>query len=120
MNSTYFEGGKVHSSQFSCLEILYQAVYGYYNKCMCSYYTRIALVVQFCGVLTDLQFGAVNTTDTLENTVAGYSCIQGFILDGDETRVCQRNADTVTGVWSGAEPTCMSRLYILTNNFCPP
>ena len=74
-------------------------------------------------MLTDPQFGDVNTTGTLENTVAGYSCMRGFIVDGDATRVCERNADTVPGVWSGAEPTCRSRFYnyytIVTNNVSP-
>ena len=84
----------------------------------------VLVVVQFCVVLSDPDFGAVNTTGTLENTVAGYSCILGYILDGDETRECQRNADTVPGVWSGAEPTCRSRFYLyyttVTKNISPP
>ena len=74
----------------------------------------VFLVVQFCELLTDPPFGAVNTTDTLENTTAGYLCILGYILDGDETRVCQRNADTVPGDWTGEEPICASKLY---NNY---
>ena len=69
----------------------------------------VSLVVQFCELLLDPMNGAVNTTDTLEGTVAGYSCMQGYILSGDETRVCQRNTNTLLGVWSGTEPTCMSR-----------
>ena len=67
------------------------------------------IVVQFCELLLDPMNGTVNTTDTLEGTVAGYSCMQGYILIGNESRVCQRNVDTLLGVWSGTEPTCISK-----------
>ena len=70
----------------------------------------LVLVVQFCELLLDPLNGAINTTATLEGTVVGYSCIQGYILDDDETRVCQRNAETLLGVWSGVEPSCISKL----------
>ena len=74
------------------------------------------IVVQFCELLLDPMNGAVNTTDTLEGSVAGYSCMQGYILSGDETRVCQRNTNTLLGVWSGTEPICIRRIYIIYNN----
>ena len=70
----------------------------------------MVLVVQVCELLLDPLNGDVNTTATLECTVAGYSCIQGYILYGDETRVCQRNAETLLGIWSGEEPSCISKL----------
>ena len=76
------------------------------------------VVVQFCELLRSPMNGAVNTTDTLEGTVAGYSCMQGYILSGDETRVCQLNTNTVLGVWSGTEPICISRLYIYNTLLC--
>ena len=63
-------------------------------------------------MLTNPTNGAVNTTGTLEDTVAGYSCIEGYDLIGDSTLVCQRNAATIHGVWSGAEPTCKSMFYM--------
>ena len=68
-------------------------------------------MVQFCEQLPDPMNGVVSTTDTLEGTVAGYSCILGYVLDEDVTRVCQRNPDTLLGIWSGTEPECMSKLY---------
>ena len=38
-------------------------------------------------------------------TVATYSCDEGFILLGSERRTCEyRNGST--GIWSDVEPTC--------------
>ena len=37
------------------------------------------IVVQFCELLLDPMNGAVNTTDTLEGTVAGYSAVRSAL-----------------------------------------
>jgi len=41
--------------------------------------------------------------DTLEDSIARYSCNVGFRLDGNIERVCQSNA-----MWTGEIPTCTS------------
>ena len=55
-----------------------------------------------CGVLGDPDNGQVDTSDgtTLES-IATYTCNDGFCLEGDSMRVCQPD-----GTWSGDEPTC--------------
>ena len=45
--------------------------------------------------------GVVMTVDTGLNAVATYSCDEGYNVDGDQTRTCQRS-----GEWTGAAPTC--------------
>ena len=45
--------------------------------------------------------GGVRYVDTLEDSVANYTCDPGFRLDGDSQRVCQSNV-----MWSGAVPNC--------------
>ena len=50
--------------------------------------------------------GVVVTADSGLNAVAAYSCNEGYSLDGDQMRTCQRN-----GEWTGAAPTCICKLY---------
>ena len=70
------------------------------------------LVVQFCEELNNIPNGAVNVTvESLENTIAGYSCITGYEIVGDETRVCERNPNTIPGMWSGSEPVCRCMFF---------
>ena len=38
-----------------------------------------------------------------------YSCNSGYMLEGSDTRMCQRN-----GEWSGTPPTCKCKTYIVT------
>ena len=54
-----------------------------------------------CGDLATIPNGQVEFTTTLENSVANYSCNQGFFLVGDGQRICQAD-----GKWSGVEPEC--------------
>ena len=49
--------------------------------------------------------GGIRYVDTLEDSVANYSCNLGYRLDGDSQRVCQSNA-----MWSGAVPNCIREL----------
>ena len=70
--------------------------------------------MQFCVGLNNIANGDVNVTDeSLENTVAGYSCVTGYEIVGDETRVCDRNPDAIPGMWSGSEPMCRSMSFPL-------
>jgi hypothetical protein len=56
-----------------------------------------------CGAPPKLDNGLVSAPSTTYNTVASYSCSQGFSLSGLDQRTCQAN-----GAWSGAAPTCQA------------
>ena len=57
--------------------------------------------VQDCGCLLDVTNGmVVLSPNTLQNSVASYTCDAGHLLIGDSTRTCS------SGTWSGSEPTC--------------
>lgn len=47
----------------------------------------------------------VNVSGTLEGDTAEYSCIEGYELSENRTRMCGPNE-----MWSGEEPTCISKL----------
>jgi len=62
-----------------------------------------------CGNLTDPSNGFVNTSSgtTLKNT-ATYSCIEGYLLEGVDSRLCLS-----TGSWESSEPSCKVKgLYV--------
>jgi hypothetical protein len=54
-----------------------------------------------CGNLGDPRNGRVDLTGTTFDSVATYSCIRDYTLEGPRTRRCQAD-----GTWSGREPTC--------------
>ena len=52
-----------------------------------------------------------NSTYYALGTVANYSCDDGYVLVGNETRTCVDNGDNNTvGVFSGQDPTCVRKL----------
>ena len=58
-----------------------------------------------CGNLTDPENGMVRVSGTLEGDTAEYSCIEGYELNQNGTRICGPNE-----TWSGEEPTCIGML----------
>lgn len=46
-------------------------------------------------------FGSLNFDSTTFGSVVTYSCQAGYVLEGDETRVCEED-----GQWSGDNPSC--------------
>ncbi len=55
-----------------------------------------------------------STAPYLFDTVASYSCVNGFGLSGGgPTRTCGGDGSTTTGMWSGSIPTCEG----VSNNF---
>ncbi|XP_064397052.1 sushi, von Willebrand factor type A, EGF and pentraxin domain-containing protein 1-like isoform X2 [Halichondria panicea] len=55
-----------------------------------------------CGDLPIPSNGAVSYSDTtLINSVATFTCSEGYIVTGDSTRTC-----LLTGMWSGIQPSC--------------
>ncbi len=60
-----------------------------------------------CGTLSPPEFGTLDLDpDTRFDSVATYSCFNGYdLIGGDATRMCQAD-----GVWTGSQPTCRREL----------
>ncbi len=59
-----------------------------------------------CTDLTDIVNGHISyDMETIDNrpadTVATYTCVTDYTLNGDTTRTCESD-----GMWSGSDPTC--------------
>ena len=65
--------------------------------------------VSDCGPLDSPINGIVTTTGQKFWDSATYSCLPGYILVGEATRVCQD-----TGVWSLTAPACVGKCASLT------
>ncbi|KAH3844755.1 uncharacterized protein LOC127870731 [Dreissena polymorpha] len=62
------------------------------------------ITIADCGPLTDPENGRVNlTSGTLHDSIAMYTCNEGFQITVATSRLCQSN-----GNWSGSAPTCVS------------
>ena len=63
-----------------------------------------------CGNLTDPLQGFVSINETSFGSAANYTCLDGYELNGNMSRVCLDS-----GVWSGNDPTCDRKplMYIL-------
>ena len=67
-----------------------------------------------CAALADPANGQVTVNpDTLEDSIATYSCNIGFDLNGDETRTCFNSS------WGGEAPTCQGE-EIVSRRFMAP
>ena len=60
-----------------------------------------------CGTLSQPNGGQVSQDGSSLGSQANYSCSEGYVLNGNSTRVCQ-----VDGQWSGSEPTCEGQSLI--------
>lgn len=54
-----------------------------------------------CPDLKNPLHGTVDYKNTLYNSVATYACEKGYLLQGNDSRVC-----TSDKIWTGQEPTC--------------
>ena len=54
-----------------------------------------------CPALTNPDNGVVSGTSNTFESIATYTCNEGYTLTGDMTRFCQANE-----MWSGSDPTC--------------
>ena len=54
-----------------------------------------------------IAYNPAGTAPFAFNTVATYTCLDGFAMVGESERTCE-SADPVTvgGVWSGVAPSC--------------
>ena len=68
-------------------------------------YMMLLLFLVDCGNLSSPANGGISLNSTLQGSIATYFCLPGFMLSGDEQRVCQSNS-----TWSGTASTC-SRKY---------
>ena len=70
-----------------------------------NYYTGVN-----CGSPSSLSNGSVTVGLTTFNSLAGYGCDDGFLLDppSQEIRSCTANR-----VWSGPDPTCNCTYLLL-------
>ena len=58
-------------------------------------------VVTYCDEPETLENGIVTLYGRMTGSVATYSCHDGYLLNGDPTRVCLGD-----GSWSGIDSTC--------------
>ena len=54
-----------------------------------------------CGNLSSPVDGEVSAEGNTFGSQANYSCSEGYVLNGNSTRMCQAD-----GQWSGSKPTC--------------
>ena len=54
-----------------------------------------------CGNLSSPVDGEVSADGNTFGSQANYSCSEGYVLNGNSTRMCQSD-----GQWSGSEPLC--------------
>ena len=59
-------------------------------------------------MLQNPENGVVSLSGTIVGSTAMYTCNASFDLTGNTYRVCLRNMDNITGVWSGSAPLCTS------------
>lgn len=64
-------------------------------------------VVVDCGNLTDPVQGFVSFYETTFGSEANYTCLEGYELNGNVSRMCLEN-----GGWSGSDPSCESKYSI--------
>ena len=46
-------------------------------------------------------------------TVANFSCVSGYGLNGGAKQICGGNGSSTDGVWSGSSPTCNCELCFI-------
>ena len=69
------------------------------------HFTCFVFPVVDCNSLSGIVNGRATYSETVFGSSATYSCDSGFLLIGDNTRVCQED-----GQWSGEEPVCVGKL----------
>ena len=76
---------------------------GLFDACSYMCCPILELVVD-CGQPEEIVFGSVDTISTTVNSVAVYTCENGYRLVGASVRTCLSS-----GVWSATPPICASK-----------
>ena len=63
-------------------------------------------IVADCGALDPPLNGTVSVDKTVYESIAMYTCDDGYILMGERHRLCLAN-----GSWSNEEPMCKHKIY---------
>ncbi len=69
-----------------------------------SYFTVI-----ICPALADVSNSELSydsSGEFVHSTVASFVCLDGYYLVGSGTRTCTGNGLTITGTWTGSNPSC--------------
>lgn len=85
------------------------SIYIYIMRCESNFNACIFLSCSHCGFPPDVECvtlrnpanGMVTTTGNDFGSRARYRCHSGYLLVGDQARVCEAN-----GYWSGQDPEC--------------
>ena len=76
----------------------------HYHKQANNLHRLTFVVIVLCPDLTTPANGNVNQPGNTVETVATYTCNNGYVLVGDESRTCREN-----GKWTGEDPTCVRK-----------
>ena len=63
--------------------------------------SMFSLLLEMCTALENPDNGVVMFESTGVGSSAQYACNEGFLVSGDEVRMCEAG-----GMWSGSEPVC--------------
>ena len=75
------------------------------RQCLLDLYMTLCIIIPECPTLENLCNVLVDSPiNPKPGDVATYDCLEGFELDGEETRTCQ---DDYT--WDGSAPCCVIR-----------
>ena len=75
-----------------------------------------------CPALPDVPNGVISYSvggpdEYPNNTVATYSCNNGYVLEGEPERTCNIPVDTPVGEFDGGEPLCVG-MYVSLKLIC--
>ena len=94
----------------TCLSELYRQTHAdTHTDILVELHTKYFSSVVDCGLLGHPQYGRVNTdSGTTYNSMATYSCNEGYYLNGSASRTCMAN-----GEWSQSTSSCIRKCVLL-------
>ncbi len=95
---------------FSCVACFFRARKLLFYACIPIFnaFFFMYLVLSDCGPPTTPENGSVEIFPNTEcGSIAMYSCVRGFLLEGEMVQTCQRD-----GQWSNQTPHCPRELNI--------